>query len=467
MSSRIVQTYTTAKDTELRLTAAPQQPLRRGEPSGKSPTVRIHPERRKQTLLGFGGAFTEAMADALSRVGPDRRREALEAYFHPDHGIGYTFCRTHINSCDFSLENYSYCDVPGDVELEHFDISRDTRTLIPLIRDAGTIRGRPLTLFASPWSPPAWMKTSGRMNHGGRLKREYYPVWARYFVRYIRAYRDQGIPIWGVTIQNEPLAVTKWDNCVYTHAEEREFVKVLARAFHDHGLDDVKIIVWDHNKDVLKERTDVIFADLDAYDATWGVGFHWYGPTDTESTIDDSALDYVHKCYPDKKLIFTEGCNPVRHAEGLSGMLGAWWTGEKYARHVIADLNHHTAAWVDWNMVLDERGGPNHVGNFCDAPIIADTVNDRLVYESSFYCLGHFSRFIPPGSTCLGSEVDAAELQAVAAERPDGAIVLVVLNTGDRPVCAEARLNDAAWWIEMPPRSIQTHVVPHKRGPGK
>ena len=450
--------YTTARNTEKRI-ANDQQVDIATSVSGDA-DITVHTDAERQEILGFGGAFTEAMANALSRVSSVNRRKALDALFDMTNGNRYSFCRTHINSCDFSTQNYSYCDTPGDTRLETFDVSHDEGTLIPLITEAEEIRGEPLRLFASPWSPPAWMKTTGRMNRGGSLRREYYELWAQYFVKYIQAYAERGVRIWGVTPQNEPLAITPWDNCVYTHAEERELVRCLGRAFKEHGLAQVKIIVWDHNKDCMQERLDTLFSDLEVYDYTWGVGFHWYGPMDTESTVDDSVLDYTHKSYPGKPLVFTEGCNPVPAGASLDSMLGAWWTGEKYARHIIADLNHYTCAWTDWNMVLDEQGGPNHVGNYCHAPIIADTVNDRLLFEPPYYYLGHFSRFIDAGAVCLETQCGARDRQCAAVRNPDGKIALVVLNESEEARATSVAINgNDAFSLETPAHSIQTAVI--------
>ena len=423
-----------------------------------SSSLTILPQKNFQTLLGFGGAFTEAMGYTLQQIPEKLAQEALEAYFHPETGIGYNFCRTHMNSCDFSLGNYACVEKSGDVELESFSIERERKYLVPMIQEASRLRGGDLKMFFSPWSPPAWMKTNGRMNNGGSLKKEYYPVWARYFVKFIEAFENEGIPFWGLTLQNEPLAITPWDNCNFTHAQERELLKEVSRALKSAGYSDKKIIVWDHNKDVIKERADVIFSDLEAYEATYGIGFHWYGPTDNESSIDDTSLDYLHTCYPDKKLIFTEGCNPLY---GAPNYFEEWWTGEKYGHHIIEDLNNHTAAWIDWNMVLDEKGGPNHVNNFCDAPIIADAENRKLHYQSPYYYIGHFSRYIKPGAVRLGSswEKPPAQVYSTIFRNPSGEIVTVVMNKGDAPAAFRLKLEKYNYTLKLPAHSICTITI--------
>ncbi len=346
-----IRVVLTAKDTDDRLSEQAPAPFGAADrPAGA--TVTIDDEQTFQSIVGFGGAFTEAAAYTLARMSPERRAEALTAYFHPDKGIGYTLCRTHINSCDFSLGNYAYNEVPGDMELKHFDISRDRRWLIPLIKDAMAVPGADFRIYASPWSPPAWMKTSGQMNYGGELKRECYPAWALYFAKYIKAYAAEGIDIWGVTVQNEPAAVQTWDSCIYSAQQERDFVRDhLGPTLHKHGLADVNIIVWDHNKDIIFERAAPILSDPEAAKYVWGVGFHWYSGDQFDH------LAKVHKAFPDKKLLFTEGCQ-----EG-GVHLNSWAVGERYGHDIIGDLNNWTVGWTDWNMVLDERGGPNHVNN--------------------------------------------------------------------------------------------------------
>lgn len=421
------------------------------------PSLILDPRRTYQTVVGFGGALTEASGYALTQVSPELRARALRAYFDPVEGIGYTLARTHINSCDFSLGNWACCETPGDVKLETFTLAHDRRYLIPLIHDAQAAKGGLLKLYASPWSPPAWMKDTGCMNRGGKLLRKYYSVWADYFVRWIRAYEQEGIPIWGVTVQNEPQAVTDWDNCVYDHEEERDFVKTLGLSLHAAGLDRVKLMIWDHNKDLLVERARTVLGDPEADRYVWGLGFHWYGKNDHNSQMDNRALDFVTARFPEKKLVSTENCCPLHGCENLHG---EWWTGEKYGTHVINDLNHNTVAWTDWNIVLDERGGPNHVNNFCDAPIIADGPNNRLIFQSSYYYLGHFSKFIVPGSRRIGIDKPKdVRLNTTAFRCPDGSVATVVMNTTDDPLPFNLMMNGTQTGLELPAHAIATVIM--------
>jgi len=301
-----------------------------------------------------------------------------------------------------------------------------------MIRAAQRVAGRPIRLFASPWSPPAWMKTNGEMNHGGSLRPECREAWAGCYPRFIEAYQREGIPIWGLTVQNEPAAIQRWDSCLYSAEEERDFVRDhLGPALHRAGRQDVKLMVWDHNRDLLYHRVKPIYDDPACARYVWGAGFHWYGGDFFDN------VQRVHDAWPDKKLVFTEGC-----VEG-GPHLGDWAVGERYGASLVADLNRWTVGWVDWNLLLDELGGPNHVGNLCGAPIHYDTGAQRIHYQSSYWYIGHFSRFIRPGARRLGLGNPRDDLEATAFRNTDGSVVVVAMNRTDRPIRLEVAAGDA------------------------
>lgn len=422
MQSRQIREVCTARDTVHRLSElAPVDCV----PATDATTASLFVDTavRYQEIIGFGGAFTEAASLTLDQMPAPARQAILEAYFSANQGNAYTLCRTHINSCDFAAGNYAYTEVADDVDLRHFRIDRDRQSLIPMIREAMGLSGGALRVFASPWSPPAWMKTNGQMNRGGKLRPEYRDAWARYYVRYIQEYANEGIPIWGLTVQNEPEATQPWDSCIYSAAEERDFVKgFLGPALKKAGLGQVKVIIWDHNRDRMYERAKVVLDDPEAAAYVWGVGFHWYCGDHFDN------VQMTHDAYPDKNLIFTEGCQ-----EG-GPHIGSWDTGERYARSMIQDLNRWTVAWVDWNMVLDVTGGPNHVGNLCSAPILADPATGEVHRQSSYFYIGHFSRFICPGARRVACATTLDALEATAFLNPDGTVAVVGLNRSDKPV---------------------------------
>lgn len=190
----------------------------------KRDVIVINSKHEYQDFMGFGGAFTESAAFTLSEAPTEVRDEAIRAYFSKDQGLGYVLGRVHIHSCDFSLENYTYVE-EGDKELASFDISREDKWVVPMIKDAMRYSNEPIKILASPWSPPAFMKDTKEMNYGGKLLPEYYESWANYYAKFVHAMKQREIDIWGVSVQNEPLATQTWDSCIYTAEEERDFVK--------------------------------------------------------------------------------------------------------------------------------------------------------------------------------------------------------------------------------------------------
>ncbi|MCA0989301.1 glycoside hydrolase family 30 protein [Guptibacillus algicola] len=436
----------TARDTGDRLQV--KEPVSfTSAPADDAVQLSINTEKTFQTIMGFGGAFTEASAYSLSLISKEKRDEILHRYFDPVDGLGYRLGRTHIHSCDFALGNYTYVD-EGDTTLESFSIERERELVIPLIKDAAKIVGDNLTIVSSPWSPPAWMKDTNEMNHGGKLLPEYMPIWAEYYVKYIEAMEDEGIPIWGITIQNEPEAKQVWDSCLYTAEEERDFIKDhLGPTLQKRGKNDLKVIIWDHNRDVVYERAKTVLSDPEAAQYVWGTGLHWYVSEEFEN------LSKVHDEFPDKHLIFTEGC-----IEG-GVQLGAWHTGERYARNIMGDINNHLEAWIDWNIVLNEEGGPNHVGNYCDAPVIVDTKKDEVHYNSSFYYIGHFSKYVKPGAVRIEHTNSSEKIQTTTFRNPSGEIVIVMMNQGDESVKVSADLNGETFQVELTGHSISTLLI--------
>ena len=412
------------------------------------PRVWVDTSRRFQTLMGFGGAFTAAAALTWQALPAPEQAAFLRDAFDPVHGHGYTLCRVHMGSCDFAAGNYAHAEVDGDFALEHFNIERDRQALLPLIHAAQSAAGRPLTLLASPWSPPAWMKTSGRMNEGGKLKAECRNAWARCYVRFIEAYAKEGVPIWGVSVQNEPEAHQRWDSCLYTAEEERDFVRDhLGPALGAAGLGHIRIVIWDHNRDVMVERASVIYGDPEASKYVWGTGFHWY----VEDHFDHVQL--VHDAWPDKQLLFTEGCQ-----EG-GPHSGEWSLAERYGRSIISDLNRWTVGWIDWNLLLDTHGGPNHVGNWCSAPMLADIASGKLLHQSSHAAMGHFARFVQPGAQRVLCAATREALECTAFANPDGSVAVVVMNRCGYALPFALSVDGARHVVPMPAHAICTALI--------
>jgi glucosylceramidase len=428
---------------------AEQPPLHDTPHAGHAlPRLTVDSTRRFQTIEGFGGAFTEAAATVWQALPEAARDQFLVDCFDPQRGHGYTLGRVPMGSSDFALGNYAHVETPGDVDLASFSIERDRQALLPFIRAALRVAGRPIKLLVSPWSPPGWMKSNGGMNHGGTLLPQYRDAWARCFVRFIRAYEAEGVPVWAVSVQNEPQATQRWDSCLYSAEAERDFVRDhLGPALHTEGLGHVKIVIWDHNRDAMVERASVVYADPDAARHVWGTGFHWYGADHFDQ------VQLVHDAWPDKALLFTEGCQ-----EG-GPHIGEWEVGERYARSLINDLNRWTVGWIDWNLLLQDTGGPNHVGNFCSAPILAERTSGTLMHQSAYWVLGHFARFVHAGARRVLCASSHHEVEATAFVNVDGSRVVVAANRHGHALHLALRVDDRMWEIELPARSTSTFVA--------
>ena len=361
-----------------------------------------------------------------------------------------------MHSCDFSTESYTYVK-EGDIDLKTFSIARDRKYRIPFTKRAIKAAGGNLTMYASPWSPPAFMKTNNSMLKGGKLKKEFYQPWANYYSKFIKAYEQEGIPIWGLSIQNEPMAVQRWESCIYTAEEERDFLKdYLGPTLERDGLGDKKIIVWDHNRDLLFQRASTILNDPEAAKYVWGIGFHWYEDW-KDGTPMFKNVAHVNEAYPDKKLIFTEGCNEHYDLERLKNedpRLAA-----RYGKSMINDFNKGTFAWTDWNILLDETGGPNHVGNLCFSPVHGNTKTDVLTFTNTFYYIGHFSKFIRPGAKRISSVSSSNSVIATAFKNKNDTIAIIAMNTADTPLEYTITIDLKTAKLKLAAHSIQTIVL--------
>ncbi len=449
-----VTIYTTADSSDLRLTAAEGPTFSNAEqPLENEISVFVEPQKTFQTILGVGGAITDASAETFAKLDPTHQEELLNAYYSQDEGLGYTLLRTNIHSCDFSSASYTYIE-EGDTTLTTFSIEHDQEHRIPMIKKAIAKAGGSLVTYVSPWSPPAFMKSNNNMLQGGTLLPEYYQTWANYFVKFIQAYEGENIPIWGMTVQNEPMAKQTWESCIYTSEAERDFVKnYLGPTLEKNGLTDKNIVVWDHNRDLMNQRADVVFGDPEASKYIWGMGFHWYEDwSGGEQQYEN--VKKVQESYPSKKVLFTEGCNDRFDAAKYQ----FWPNAERYGKSMINDFNNGTVGWTDWNILLDENGGPNHVGNFCFAPIHADTRTGELIYTPSYYYIGHFSKFVKPEAKRVASAVSRSVLLSASFLNPDGEMATVVMNQTDGPILYYLYVDTQRTQIEIPAHAIQTIV---------
>ena len=454
-NGKTVTVYTTADNSNLRLTQTDKLGFKKlAQPTEGEISVFVDPAKTAQTFLGIGAALTDASAETFAKLPVDKQQEFLQAYFNKEKGIGYSLIRTNIHSCDFSSGSYTYV-TEGDSLLKTFSIEHDKQFRIPFIKQAIAASGGKINLYASPWSPPSFMKTNNKMLQGGKLRNEYAQSWANYFVKFIKAYEKEGIPLWGITIQNEPMATQRWESCIFTAEEERDFLKNhLGPTMTKNGLAGKKIIVWDHNRDLMVHRANIIFDDPQAAKYSWGMGFHWYESWSGGQPMYEN-VGVVNKTYPTKNLLFTEGCAESFEQEGYQ----RWANGERYGRSMINDFNNGTVGWTDWNILLDETGGPNHVGNFCFAPVHADTKSGEVIYTPSYYYIGHFSKFIRPGAKKINSAASRSQLLTTAFINPDGKIAVIVMNQSDKPVTYNLCIATNAAVVTILPHAIQTLVL--------
>jgi glucosylceramidase len=454
-AQKAITVYTTAANTELRLTQSERLTFSPGrQPLETEPFVLVDARAPFQTIIGFGGALTDAAAETFSKLTTEKQQELLTAYYDPVRGIGYTLARTNIQSCDFSSDTYGYV-ADNDVSLKTFNVDHDKQYRIPLIKQAIKVAGGELKLFVSPWSPPGWMKDNNSVLNGGKLKAAYDQPWANFYVKFIRTYEALGIPVWGLSVQNEPMATQKWESCIFTAEDERNFIRdYLGPTLQKAGMGTKKLIAWDHNRDLVYQRASTILEDPAAAKYVWGVGFHWYETwTGGPMQFDNVAL--VHAAFPSTHLLFTEGCKEKFDFDSLQN----WSLGERYGYSMINDLNAGANGWVDWNILLDKHGGPNHVGNFCFAPVHADTRTGKLIYTNAYYYIGHFSKFVKPGARRIAVSSNRASLQTTAFVNKDGGIVVIVMNTTDQPIPYHLLMKGQAAAATSLPHSIVTLVI--------
>ncbi|XP_042865789.1 putative glucosylceramidase 4 [Penaeus japonicus] len=388
-----------------------------------------------QAIMGFGGAFTDATGINIDSLPEVTQEILLRSYFSPE-GLEYNLCRVPIAGSDFSTRPYSYDDVEGDAELIHFNLTlEDYRYKLPYIRRAKELSEKELKLFGSPWSPPAWMKENGHFNGSGGLLKEMWQPWSNYFVKFVEQYEAEGVPLWGLTTQNEPLTGFEedypWNTCAWTAEDQRDWIKEnLGPTLEEAGLRRLKLMVPDHSRNALPWYPATILDDPTAAQFVDGIAIHWY----RDDVIGPSVMDETHDLFPDRFLLYTEACDGSYAPTGERVILGDWSRGEHYAYNIIEDLNHWSTGWVDWNLALDTEGGPNWARNFVDSPIIINKENGEFYKQPMFYALGHFSKFLVPGSRRISASVSSPSdsVSATAFHNPaDDTSVVVILNFGD------------------------------------
>jgi len=491
--------------------------------------LKIDPEKVKQTMDGIGSSFTESSAYVLAHLDPEERMNVMNAVYGEE-GANFSLTRTHIGACDFCVEGrYSYLDKAGDTGLESFSLEPDlkgfktsehpgimdeTYDLLPMIKEALSIKSQQedqeLRIVASAWTAPSWMKDieewfipgspeNDFQGTGGRLKPEYEETYADYLMKYLDTYRAEGVEIWGITPVNEPHGNSgQWESMHFTPETQSEFVKqYLGPKLVSGPNKDVKLLIYDQNRDGLEHWTDVILGDEETAGFVYGTAVHWY-----ESTfkVYEEEFEKVHAKFPGKAIVHTEGCIDDLGKPAPGGILdpdkfqekdwfqndafwwnpnatdwaySATWAGvaaedhpiytpvHRYARNIIVSIDHWLRGWIDWNIVLDHNGGPNHVGNFCGAPIMIHTETKEVYYTPIYYVLAQFSRTIRPGDRAVQTALDLQgldkdALHACATLNSENLLSIQLLNTTGEDIRTGLQIRNQYAEITVGRNSLQT-----------
>lgn len=484
------------------------------------PLVTVDPTDERQTIDGFGASITESSAFVLACLTPEQRRMVIGELFG-EQGANFSATRTVIGSSDFTLQgHYSYDDVPGDEALEHFSLAVHQdgwrQAAYPQVKDeqfdmyqfitevaalkAGQ-KDKTWRLMGSPWTAPAWMKDNNlffdkQNRRGGALLPKYYDAFARYFAKYLQAYREAGVEFWAVTPENEPMGNDgSWESMDLSPEAEATFIGEHLAPKLAEEFPDVKIFCFDQNTFEADRYTAAVYDNNpEARKYTAGTALHWYGST---ISCFPEILDSLHALYPDKILMHTEGCIDNLGRPGWPGVSDydgyqesgwfnndAFWWGEnatdwaystpwwpewhpkyspvhRYAQYIIDGVNHWMTGYIDWNCVLDSLGGPTHVLNHCGAQVMVDYNNDIIYFTPYHYAFRHFSRSMRPGDKVVGVRILAEnpDLHVCAVKKNDGSYAINMLNKAQKPQSFNLQLGEYFATIHLPANCVETIEV--------
>ena len=519
-----VQEILLTSEAGARLESRPGPAFQTGKARGT--VLQVWPDRLKQEIHGIGSSFTESSAFVLAHLEPGKRREVMEmAYGREGANFTLTRTHIGACDFSVEGK-YSYLESPGarfsiapdsagfdpdrypGVRAPHYD-------LLPMIHEAQAIKraqgDAPPRIIASAWTAPPWMKDiedwyipgtaeNDYQGTGGHLKPEHRGTYADYLVRYLDAYAAVGVDIWGLTPVNEPLGNGgHWESLDFTAEGQNIFIRdFLGPRLRTGGHGDVELLIYDQNRDAMESFTDIIFADPRTADFVSGVGVHWYAST---FKVFEDAFERVHARFPLMDIVHTEGCidnlgvpapggvaDPAGYKEsGWFDNDAFWWNESatdwaytvdwgfvdaadhpryvpvhRYARNIIVSLDHWMNGWVDWNVVLDREGGPNHVGNMCGAPIMIDTDSGQIHYTPVFWVLAQFSRTVRPGDHAVRTRLERApqvgvdDLHACATVNAAGELAVQVLNTAGQERELSLQLGDRHITLVVPANAVQT-----------
>lgn len=458
----------------------------------ESGVINLYPDLTYQEIEGFGGALTDTVGYLYSKMTEPDQKQFLQDHFGKN-GQHYRFIRMHMDSCDYSLEEYqAVADPVSDPDFTTFSIDRDRQYMLPMLKDAMAVTVEPFRVLLSPWSPPKQWKTppakpkndasiygAGAMMaafmepidyetpsrcNGGSLRPEYYKDWAGYLAKYVQAYLDEGVPVTMMSLQNETIAATNWDSCVWTAQEQKTFLSdYLYPVFKEAGLTDkIGLYIWDHNKERVVEFAREIIDDETAK-MLEGIAFHWYSGDHFES------LGIAHDMFPNMKLMSSECCalHPPEKTNMLASLFGEstasaaeveYEDAAAYGHDIIGGLNNGINRWIDWNLCVDKNGGPRHVSLGFGAPVCA---NEDGSYRKllTFDYIGHFSRYILPGARRIAFSRCNDTVDMTAAKNQDGSIVIVMQNHSQADASYAIRMEGQLIRVSVPAKTISTICI--------
>jgi glucosylceramidase len=416
-----------------------------------SQTITVNPSTTYQAMTGFGASFTDSSASLV--YNSPQRNAIMTKLFDPTNGIGLSFLRQPIGASDFSTSLFSYDDMPSgqsDPNLANFSISHDQAYILPILKQALSLNPQ-VTVMATPWSPPGWMKTSGSMI-GGTLSSADYQAFANYLVKFAQAYQSAGVPISLMTAQNEPeYSPSNYPGSTFTAAQEESFIaNNLGPALANSGVS-TKILGYDHNwNDTSFPET--IIGNNDSGQYTVGTAWHCYSGV-------PSAQTTVHNAYPGKDTYFTEcsGSQSSNPANTFSDSLD--WQTENL---IIGATRNWAKSVVTWNMALDPNGGPSMNCTTCTAAVTVNNSAGTASYNAEYYSLGQASKFVKPGATRIDSNTfGSGNVEDVAFQNPDGSTALVVLNSDTANAHSfNVSENGQSFSYNLPAKAVATFTWP-------
>jgi glucosylceramidase len=409
-------------------------------PIGNAGAVEIDPARSFQSILGFGGAFTDASCYLLSRMEDAARARLLNEFFASE-GLALSVGRTCIGSSDYSCSAYSFDDSRSpDPELKEFSIEHDRAYILPVLREALSVNPD-LFLFSTPWSPPEWMKTGDSLL-GGSMRKNYFQSYAQYFVKFLEAYGGEGVRVGAVTCQNE--VDTDQDGrmpaCLWGQEYEIAFIKeFLGPALRNASLD-TKIWLLDHNYDLWGRAMDEL-SDPGVFQFADGVAWHGYDG-------EPDAMTRVHDAFPTKSAYWTEGGPSLTDPDYESG----WAT---WSKNYATILKNWARCIVAWNLVLDENGAPN-IGPFhCGGVVTLNSKTQELTRSGQYWAFAHYAKVVRRGARVIATQAPQTGAEHVAFANPDGSYVLVLSNPGDEQT-VKCAFQGRSLALNLPQNSVVT-----------